>query len=77
MEFINVSQRVFHKGIIHSSSSCESDIFKADNILGEKGHWCTKKRSAAIKEYAIIDFEKQVPVDYIKITLLKKCASSR
>ncbi|PKL16676.1 MAG: hypothetical protein CVV49_15005 [Spirochaetae bacterium HGW-Spirochaetae-5] len=68
MEFINVSQRVFHKGIIHSSSSSESDIFKAENILGEKGHWCTKKRSAAIKEYAVIDFEKQVPVDYIKIT---------
>jgi len=68
MEFINVSQKMFHKGIIHSSSSCESDLFKADNILGDKGHWCTKKRSAAIKEYTIIDFEKQVPVDYIKIT---------
>ncbi len=68
MEFINVSQRAFHKGIIHSSSSSESDIFKADNILSEKGHWCTKKRTAAIKEYTIIDFEKQVPVDYIKIT---------
>jgi hypothetical protein len=68
MEFINVSQKIFHKGIIHSSSSCESDLFKADNILGDKGHWCTKKRSAAIKEYSIIDFEKQVPVDYIKIT---------
>jgi hypothetical protein len=68
MEFINVSQKIFHKGIIHSSSSCESDLFKADNILGDRGHWCTKKRSAAIKEYSIIDFEKQVPVDYIKIT---------
>jgi len=68
MEFINVSQKMFHKGIIHSSSSCESDLFKADNILSDKGHWCTKKRSAAIKEYAIIDFEKQVPVDYIKLT---------
>ncbi len=68
MEFINVSQKIFHKGIVHSSSSSESDLFKADNILSDKGHWCTKKRSAAIKEYSIIDFEKQVPVDYIKIT---------
>lgn len=68
MEFINVSQKVFHKGIIHSSSSCESELFKADNILDDKGHWCTKKRNAAIKEYAIIDYEKKVPVDYIKIT---------
>jgi len=68
MEFINVSQKLFHKGIIHSSSSCESDLFKADNILSDKGHWCTKKRNAAIKEFSIIDFEKQVPIDYIKIT---------
>lgn len=68
MEFITVSQKVFHKGIIHSSSSCESDLYKADNILSDKGHWCTKKRSAAIKEYTIIDFEKPVPVDYIKLT---------
>jgi len=68
MEFINISQKIFYKGIIHSSSSCESELFKADNILGDKGHWCTKKRTAAIKEYSIIDFEKQVPVDYIKIT---------
>jgi len=68
MEFINVSQKIFHKGVIQSSSSCESDLFKAENILSDRGHWCTKKRSAAIKEFAIIDFEKQVPVDYIKIT---------
>jgi len=68
MEFINISQKIFYKGKIHSSSSCESDTFKADNMLAEKGHWCTKKRNASIKEYAIIDFEKQVPVDYIKIT---------
>ncbi len=68
MEFINVSQKIFYKGKVHSSSSCESDLFKAENILSDKGHWCTKKRSAAIKEYSIIDFEKQVPIDYIKIT---------
>jgi len=76
MEFINVSQKIFHKGKIHSSSSFESDLFKAENIFTDKGHWCTKKRNAGIKEFAVIDFEKEVPVDYIKITASSGGAST-
>jgi len=68
MEFINVSQKTFHKGIIHSSSSCENDSFNAENILSDSGHWTTKKRNAAIKEFAVIDFQKSVPVDYIRLS---------
>ncbi len=68
MEFINVSQRVFHKGVIQGSSGCESDLYKADNMLADRGHWCTKKKSSPGAEFAIIDYHKHVPVDYIKLT---------
>ncbi|MCL1833079.1 MAG: discoidin domain-containing protein [Leptospirales bacterium] len=76
MEFINISQKIFHKGIIHSSSSRESNLLNAESMLNDRGHWCTKKSSIPTKEFAIIDFEQDVPVDYIKITASQEGAST-
>ena len=76
MEFINVSQKTFHQGIIHSSSGSDSNVLQADNMLSDKGHWCTKKSNIATKEFAIIDFKQDVPVDYIKITASQGGAST-
>jgi len=76
MEFINICQRKFYKGKIHSSSSCESDSTSAEKILSEDGFWCTKKRSAGIKEYVVIDYEKETAIDYIKITASSNGASA-
>ncbi len=67
MDFINICKQTLHKGSIHSSSSCDNDSSQAANILSEKGFWCTKKRSAPVKESVIIDFEKNVPIDYLLI----------
>jgi hypothetical protein len=76
MEFINICQRKFYKGKIHSSSSCESDSTSAEKILSEDGFWCTKKRSAGIKEYVVIDYDKETAIDYIKITASSNGASA-
>ncbi len=76
MEFINICQKKFYKGKIHSSSSCESDSTSAENILSGEGFWCTKKRSAGIKEFVVIDFEKESAIDYIKITASGNGASA-
>ena len=76
MEFINVSQKIFHQGIILSSSGSDSNLLKAENMLSDRGHWCTKKSNIATKEFAIIDFKKNVPVDYIKIAASQAGAST-
>ncbi|HOP28837.1 MAG TPA: discoidin domain-containing protein [Spirochaetota bacterium] len=76
MEFINICQRKFYKGRIHSSSSCESDTTSAEKLLTDDGFWCTKKRSAGIKEFVVIDFEKESAIDYIKITASGNGASA-
>ncbi len=75
MEYINITNTGFHKGKIHISSSSDDDSCKADNILEVPGYWCTKKRSAPIKEFVIIDYEKPVPVDLIRLTASQKGAS--
>jgi len=67
MDFINICQRKIYTGKIHSSSSSENDSSTADNLLSDSGYWCTKKRNAAVKEFAVIDFERESAVDYIKI----------
>ncbi|HPS56559.1 MAG TPA: discoidin domain-containing protein [Spirochaetota bacterium] len=67
MDFIDICKKRLHKGSIHASTSSENDASQAANILSDKGFWCTKKRSAPIKESVIIDFEKNVPVDYLRL----------
>jgi hypothetical protein len=57
------------------SSSSEDETCIADNILDVPGFWCTKKRSAPIKEFVIINYEKTVPVDFVRITASQKGAS--
>jgi hypothetical protein len=76
MEFINICQKKFYKGKVHSSSSCENDSTSAEKILSDEGFWCTKKRSAGIKEFVVIDFEKESAIDYIKITASSNGASA-
>ena len=75
MEYINITRKRFHKGTIHMSSSSEDESCNAENILDVPGFWCTKKRSAPIKELVVINYEKPVPVDFIKITASQKGAS--
>jgi len=75
MEYINITRKRVHKGAIHLSSSSEDDSCSAENILDVPGFWCTKKRSAPIKEFVIINYDKPVPVDFIKITASQKGAS--
>ena len=72
MEFINICQRKYYTGKIHSFSSCESDINSPENLLKESGFWSTKKRSAAIHEYVIIDLGEELPVDYIRLSTSPK-----
>ncbi len=76
MEFINICQRKFYKGKIQSSSSSENETTSADKLISEGGYWCTKKRSAAIKEFAVIDFEQESAIDYIRITASPNGASA-
>lgn len=67
MDFIDICKKTLHKGSIQASTSSENDSSQAAKLLTDNGFWCTKKRSAPIKESVIIDFGKSVPVDYLRL----------
>ncbi len=67
MNFIDICKKTIHKGSIHSSTSSENDSSQAASVLTDQGFWCTKKRSAPVRESLIIDFGTNVPVDYLRL----------
>ena len=75
MEYINITQKRYHKGSIHISSSSDDESCTAEKILDIPGYWSTKKRSAPIKEFVVINYDKPVPVDCFRIKVSQKGAS--
>jgi len=68
MDFIKISEKKIYQGRLESSSGSENESQSAERILDPSGYWCTKKRTTPIKEFVIIDFEEEIPFDYIKLT---------
>ena len=72
MEYINITEKRYHKGSIHLSSSSDDESCTAEKILDIPGYWSTKKRSAPIKEFVVINYEEPVPVDSFRIKVSQK-----
>ncbi len=68
MDFIKISEKILYQGKIKSSSGEENDAFSADKVLSSSGYWSTKKRTAPEREFVIIDFEKEVVADHIRLS---------
>ncbi len=75
MEYINITEKRYHKGLIHISSSSDDESCTAEKILDIPGYWSTKKRSAPIKEFVVLNYEKPLPVDCFRIKVSQKGAS--
>ena len=67
MNFIDICKKTLHNGTIYASTSSEDDTCQAANVLSDSGFWCTKKRSAPVRESLVIDFGANVPVDYLRL----------
>jgi hypothetical protein len=68
MEYINISHKRDHDCKIHAVSSEQHESHSVFNILKDTGYWCSRKSDDNIPEYIVLDFQKNVTIDYIEIT---------
>jgi hypothetical protein len=68
MEYINISHKRDHDSKIHAVSSEQHESHSVFNILKDAGYWCSRKSDDNIPEYIVLDFQKNVTIDYIEMT---------
>ena len=67
MEYINISHKRDHDCKIHAVSSEQHESYSVFNILKDAGYWCSRKSDENIPEYIVLDFHKNVTIDYIEM----------
>jgi len=67
MDYINISHKRIHSATVHSFSSELNAMKSADNVLNGTGSWSTTRRDIVINEYIILDYGKNVLVDFIEL----------
>ncbi|MFC1671298.1 discoidin domain-containing protein [Spirochaetota bacterium] len=67
MEYLNISHKRIFAGTIHSFSSELQEDTSVKNILKDSGYWSSKKRDKSETEYFIIDYHRNIIIDYIEL----------
>ncbi len=67
MEFIDISHKRDYPCTINAVSSQQNESCSAFNILKESGYWCSGKNNKNTQEYFILEFQKEVVLDYIEL----------
>ena len=60
--YINITAKELHNGVIYKISAEDNDKHSVKNVLSEEGFWRSQKNYSFI-----IDYKKEVPVNYIEI----------
>jgi len=68
MEYINISHKRDHEYKIHTVSSEQHESDSVFNLLKDTGFWCSRRSDENIPEYIVLDFQKNVTIDYIEMT---------
>lgn len=76
MQYINISHKKNYKGAIHESSGESDKAHSIEFILKEDGYWRTPKRNTPQSDYFIIDYGKEITVNYIEISASRTARSS-
>ena len=67
MHYIKLSHKNIYEGIISEFSTEIDDEHSINNILKEEGFWSTKKNTSITKDFFIIDYKQEVPINFIEI----------
>lgn len=67
MEYLNISHKRIFTGTIHSFSSELQENTSVKNVLRDSGYWSSKKRDTPEKEYFVIDYHRNIIIDYIEL----------
>ncbi len=68
MQYINISHKRIYTGIIYESSTETGSDHPIENILKEEGFWCTNIKNSTDIDFFILDYGKEVPINYIEIS---------
>ncbi len=68
MSYTNISHKKIYSGTIHDFSTELDSEHSVKNIIKEKGFWSTKKNNSIVKDFVIVDYAKEIPVNFIQVS---------